>query len=58
MVNVRKTRTGARGGKYYIRNGKRVYVSGRTTRTTRHKSMMTGKQSKSPFFIDDVPTLI
>ena len=30
----------------------------KTTRTTRHKSMMTGKQSKSPFFIDDVPTLI
>ena len=30
----------------------------RATRTTRHKSMMTGKQSKSPFFIDDVPTLI
>ena len=30
----------------------------KTTRTTRHKSMMTGKKSKSPFFIDDVPTLI
>ena len=30
----------------------------KATRTTRHKSMMTGKQSKSPFFIDDVPTLI
>lgn len=55
MATARKTHTGARGGRYYIRKGKRVYVSGRTTR---HVSMMTGKQSKSPFFIDKVQTLI
>lgn len=50
-----KLHTGARGGKYRLHKGKKVYVSGRTTR---HKSMMTGKQSKSPFFIDDVRPMI
>jgi hypothetical protein len=55
MAKARKLHTGAKGGRYYIRNGKRVYVSGKTTS---HVSMMTGKKSKNPLFIDNVRTLI